>query len=339
MLEAASHYKEGSLGRLLFGGDRSPTSPGDGMLVAIAPDVEALPMLETGVLPGAKVLVLDPERDGIAQITEAISESQISSLHLVGHGAPGSISLGGTVLSLANIEQYRQPLLEWGLSEILIYACNVAAEPKFLQVLRQLTGANIAASTKKVGNAAKGGSWDLQTLIGEVKSLLAFEPQVVRNYPGVFGQFGTDVYDEKKLPVLDFSKANYRVNENGKVVGADITIERTVKFGRRSSVEVQLGDGSAKGGKDFDDDTIEVKFGPGEKSKTITIPIRNDKIVEGDEDLTLTLTNVSEKSLIGPRGTATLKILDNDVPRNDAGGDSIADASKIRVGADKTYSD
>jgi subtilisin family serine protease len=339
MLKAASDYKEGSLGRLLFGDDRPPKAPGEGMLVAIAPDVEALPMLETGVLEGAKVLVLDPEGDSIAQITEAIGESQISSLHLVGHGAPGSLSLGGTVLSLANIQQYRQPLLEWGVSEILIYGCNVAAEPEFLQVLHQLTGANIAASAKKVGNAAKGGSWELETLIGKVETRLTFEPEVIRNYPGVFGPFGTDVYDETKLPVLDFSQANYRVNENGQVVGAEITIDRTVKFGRRSTVEVKLGDGSAKGGEDFDDETIEVEFGPGERSKTITIPIRNDKIVEGDEDLTLTLENVSENSLIGPRGTATLKILDNDVPRNDAGGDSIADASKIRVGADKTYSD
>lgn len=344
MLEAASHYGDGRLSRSLILDDRPLISPGDGMLVAIAPDIEALPMLETGVLEGAKVLVLDPQRDSIAQITEAIGESRISSLHLVGHGVPGSIPLGGTVLSLANIEQYRQQLLEWGVSEILVYGCNVAAEPKFMQVLHQLTGANIAASTKKVGNAAKGGSWELETVIGEIKSLLAFEPQVIRNYPGVFPEgfpqdFNIDVFGEKKVPVLDFSQANYRVNENGQVVGADITINRTVKFGRRSSVEVKLGDGSAKGGKDFDDETIEVEFGPGEKSKTITIPITNDKIVEGDEDLTLTLENVSENSLIGPQGTATLKILDNDVPKNDAGGDKLADASKIRVGADKTYSD
>ncbi len=340
MLEAASNYKEGSLGRLPFGNDRSSTSPGEGMLVAIAPDIEAVPILEVGVRAGAKVLVLDPQRDGIAQITEAIGESRIYSLHLVCHGASGSLSLGGTTLSLANIQQYRQPLLEWGVSEILIYGCNVAAEPKFLQVLHQLTDANIAASTNKVGNAAKGGSWQLDALIGEVKSLLAFEPQVIRNYPGVFGgEFGTDVYDETKTPTLDFSQANYRVNENGRVVGADITIERTVKFGRLSTVEVKLSDGTAKGGEDFDDETIEVEFAPGERSKTITIPITNDRIVEGDEDLTLTLENVSERTLIGSQGTATLKILDNDVPKNDAGGDSIADASKIRVGADKTYSD
>ncbi|NEP46831.1 MAG: DUF4347 domain-containing protein, partial [Okeania sp. SIO2H7] len=89
MLEAGSLYGDGRLSRSLILVDRPLVFPGDGMLVAIAPDVEALPMLETGVLPGAKVLVLDPQQDSIAQITKAIGESQISSLHLVGHGVPG----------------------------------------------------------------------------------------------------------------------------------------------------------------------------------------------------------------------------------------------------------
>ncbi len=331
--------QDGRLSRSFKLDDRLPKDPGEGMLVAIAPDVEAIPTLEQGVCAGAKVLVLNPQRDSIAQITEAIGKSKIYSLHLVGHGVSGSIFLGGTVLSLANIQQYRQQLLEWGVSEILIYGCNVAAEPEFLQVLHQLTGANIAASTKKVGNAAKGGSWELETLIGEVKSLLAFEPPVIRNYPGVFGQFGTDVFDEKKLPTLDFSQATYQVNEDGLIVGIDVIIKRTVSVRGRSTVEVQLSDSSAKGGEDFDNATQTVEFAHGEESKTITIPISNDSILEGDEDFTLTLKNPSEGTFIGPLGTATMTILDNEVPETDAGGDSIADASKVRVGADKTYSD
>ena len=187
MLKAAIHKGNGSLRKQLFQGDRLPVFPGEGMLVAIAPDVEAVPILEVGAIPGARVLVLDRQRDSIAQITEAIGQSKVSSLHLVSHGAPGSLSLGGTTLSLANIQQYRQQLLEWGVPEILIYGCNVAAEPKFLQVLHELTSANIAASTHKVGNAAKGGSWELDAFIGEIQSLFAFAPQVIRNYPGVFG--------------------------------------------------------------------------------------------------------------------------------------------------------
>ncbi|NEO57595.1 MAG: DUF4347 domain-containing protein [Okeania sp. SIO3B5] len=338
MLEAASNYRDGRLSRSLKLDDRLPKAPGEGMLVAIAPDVEAIPTLEVGVRAGAKVLVLNPQRDSIAQITEAIGKSKISSLHLVGHGVPGSIFLGGTVLSLANIQQYRPQLLEWGVSEILIYGCNVAAEPQFLQVLHQLTGANIAASTKKVGNAAKGGSWELETVIGEVETRLTFEPQVIRNYPGVF-TFQPDVFDPEKLPSLEFSQATYRVREDGTVIGADVTIERTVSLNGISTVEVQLSDGSAKGGEDFDNATQTVEFANGEASKTITIPITDDLTVEGDESLELTLSNPSDLTVLGVQRTATLTILDNEAPKEDAGGDEIADASQVRVGGNKNYKD
>ncbi|NEQ36709.1 MAG: DUF4347 domain-containing protein [Okeania sp. SIO3I5] len=89
--------QDGRLSSSLKLDDRLPKATGEGMLVAIAPDVEAISTLEVGVRAGAKVLVLNPQRDSIAQITEAIVKSKISSLHLVGHGVPGSISLGGTV--------------------------------------------------------------------------------------------------------------------------------------------------------------------------------------------------------------------------------------------------
>lgn len=340
MLKAASHYPDGRLSRSLKL-DR-PLSPGEGMLVAIAPDVEALPMLEAGVLPGAKVLILDSERDGIAQITEAIGQSQISSLHLVCHGGPGSLSLGGTTLSLANIQQYRQPLLEWGVGEILIYACNVATEGKFLQVFHELTGASIAASAKKVGNPALGGSWELETFIGEVQSHLGFEPEVIRDYPGVFNgfKFTPDVFDPEDLPSLEFTRPAYEVKENGTVVGGqDVTIQRTVNLGGESSVEVKLKDDSAEGGKDFDETTITVEFAPGKEFKTVTIPIIDDEIVEGDETLKLVLANPSKGTVRGVQRTATLSIIDNEAPKEDAGGDDIADASQVRVGGNKNYKD
>ncbi|NER07703.1 MAG: DUF4347 domain-containing protein [Okeania sp. SIO3C4] len=152
MLKAASNYRDGRLIRSFKLDDRLPKLPGEGMLVAIAPDVEAVPTLEVGVRAGAKVLVLNPQRDSIAQITQAIGKSKISSLHLVGHGVSGSISLGGTVLSLANIQQYRQQLLEWDLSEILIYGCNVAAKPEFLWMI-SATSVSACRSSSAIGRS------------------------------------------------------------------------------------------------------------------------------------------------------------------------------------------
>lgn len=98
-------------------------------LVVIDPHVDAPQALMAGVRSGATGLLLDPSRDGIAQITQALVTGRYTSLHLVAHGSPGVLQLGLGELSLATLPAYRQQLLEWGVAEILLYGCNVAAEP------------------------------------------------------------------------------------------------------------------------------------------------------------------------------------------------------------------
>ena len=71
------------------------------MLVAIDSRVQAYHTLATGVRSGAKVLIVDPNIDGIEQITQALAEDSASSLHIVCHGAPGTLYLGKTPLNSA----------------------------------------------------------------------------------------------------------------------------------------------------------------------------------------------------------------------------------------------
>ncbi|MDJ0569073.1 MAG: FG-GAP-like repeat-containing protein [Pleurocapsa sp. MO_192.B19] len=132
------------------------------MLVAIDPRVKEYGMLAAGVRSDTQLLILDPNLDGVAQITEALARDNYASLHIVCHGAPGCLYLGKTLLSLVNIDQYRQQMLEWGVADILLYACNVAAHSTtFLHRLHELTAANIAASPSLIGHASLGGSWEL----------------------------------------------------------------------------------------------------------------------------------------------------------------------------------
>lgn len=59
-------------------------------------------------------LILDPERNGIYQISDAlIDRSQITDLHLVVPGTPGQIQLGNAVLSLNTIDLYRHEFPIW----------------------------------------------------------------------------------------------------------------------------------------------------------------------------------------------------------------------------------
>ncbi len=171
-----------------------------GMLVAIAPQVENYQLLLASLRPGTRAMVLDPDRDALEQITRALSDDPARSLHLVCHGGPGALHLGNTPVTSEKLHLYSGLLQEWAVEDILLYACNVAADnSRLLADLHQLTGANIAASRYRVGNEAKGGSWRLETHIGSVASESAFLP-VVKNYPGVLVSFTTEKVDVEARP-------------------------------------------------------------------------------------------------------------------------------------------
>ncbi|MDJ0719178.1 MAG: DUF4347 domain-containing protein [Prochloraceae cyanobacterium] len=155
------------------------------------PDYENL---VRGVVPGNYILVLEEDRDGIEQISAALSlQTDITSIHLVSHGAPGCIYLGNSQLSLDTLDKYAQQLRTWFTSSVspnlLIYGCKVAAGDggaEFLDKLHHLTGANIAASAKLTGNQALGGDWELEVKLGTIKPSIAFIGEVKKAYSGVF---------------------------------------------------------------------------------------------------------------------------------------------------------
>ena len=85
-------------------------------LVFIDSQVSDYSYLATGVIPGAEVIVLEPERDGIKQITKALNSYSFSypvSLHIVSHGSPGCLYLGNSELSLDTLDNYKQDLKTW----------------------------------------------------------------------------------------------------------------------------------------------------------------------------------------------------------------------------------
>ncbi len=76
--------------------------------------------------------------------------------------------------------------------KLLIYGCNVAdgdAGEEFIAKLHQLTGANIAASRQRTGNAALGGNWDLEVRTADMEVTLAFAETTREAYAGVLATF------------------------------------------------------------------------------------------------------------------------------------------------------
>ncbi|MEM8641882.1 MAG: DUF4347 domain-containing protein [Cyanobacteria bacterium P01_G01_bin.54] len=190
-------------------------------LVIIDPRVAVPEQLVAGLRPGARALVLDPNQDGVAQITQALATGHYDSLHLVAHGTPGQLPLGRGGLSLETLPQYRQQLLEWGVAEILVYGCQVAKEPQMLQMLQTLTGATIAASATPVGQ----GNWTLEWRTGEIQSESAFTADLEQAYSGTFmagAQLAKDINPNSagSNPQLELTNELKKISINNKIIFA-----------------------------------------------------------------------------------------------------------------------
>ncbi|NCS55056.1 MAG: hypothetical protein GPJ23_23575 [Microcystis aeruginosa G13-05] len=112
---------------------------------------------------------------------------------------------------------------------------------------------------------------------------------------------------------LSFTSSTFSVNENGTPV-ANVTVQRTNGNEGTVSVNVLLSDGTAVFPNDYNSLAIPVVFGPGETSKTVIIPIVNDSDFEGNETVNLTLSSPTGGATLGTQTTATLTIVDNDLP-------------------------
>jgi hypothetical protein len=146
-------------------------------LVIVDPSVRGWQELVAGLPAGSEVLVLDPARSGLEQIAEALgTRDNITSLHLVSHGASEQLVIGSQLLDASNLDDFRSELSAIGShlsadADILIYGCDVASQgTTFIDRLAALTGADVAASTNLTGSAGSGGDTTLEAATGAIEA-------------------------------------------------------------------------------------------------------------------------------------------------------------------------
>ncbi|MBD2529134.1 DUF4347 domain-containing protein [Nostoc flagelliforme FACHB-838] len=177
------------------------------ILVFIDSQVQDYQDLRNGIKAGAEIYILHPEVDGVEQITQTLSQHQyVESIHIISHGAPGTLYLGNAELSLETLGHYTQELQTWFNSTsnyhtpaLILYGCNVGADAgtQFLEKLHNISQATIYASSTAVGNSNLGSNWDLDVRYGKDISHfpgLTFQPEVLVTYAGVFGTGGDKYY-------------------------------------------------------------------------------------------------------------------------------------------------
>jgi large repetitive protein len=135
--------------------------------------------LAGNVREGVEVILLDPEQDGVEQVSAALAgRTGITAVHIVSHGADGMIILGNTPLDSDGISERATELAAWkdhltSGADILLYGCDVASSDQgrsFASLLASTTGADVAASSDTTGAAAQGGDWTLEYASGSIES-------------------------------------------------------------------------------------------------------------------------------------------------------------------------
>lgn len=137
--------------------------------------------------------------------------------------------------------------------------------------------------------------------------------------PPAIGSDGTIYfasYEESKLYALKedivqlgFTKANYEASEADKTV--TVSIMRTGGISKEATVEYKTENTTALAGRDYLVAKGTLLFGAGETEKSITIPIREDNLCEGQEAFSVRLLSLSDGELTND--TTVINIQDNDV--------------------------
>jgi YD repeat-containing protein len=129
---------------------------------------------------------------------------------------------------------------------------------------------------------------------------------------------------------LQFSTNNFKVSETGASV-IPVVLTRSGGSQGAVSVTVNLANGSANAPADYNNASIVANFANGETSKTVNIPVVNDVLEEGNETVSLKLSNPTGGAVLGSQNTATLIIIDDDVLIPDNAGNSLDTARDASI--------
>lgn len=163
-----------------------------------------------------QILVLDSSKDGIAQISKALSHyDDIDSVQIVSHGAVGCVKLGSSRLSADSLSQYQKDLKNWSKSlandgDLLFYGCNVGAGAKgvdFVKDLAKATGADVAASDDLTGCHQKGGDWALEVKTGDIETKQTFTAATASDFDDILYTFRQRTL--RAADVTDFTRLGY----------------------------------------------------------------------------------------------------------------------------------
>ncbi|MBN1510139.1 MAG: DUF4347 domain-containing protein [Sedimentisphaerales bacterium] len=119
------------------------------------------------------------------------------------------------------------------------------------------------------------------------------------------------IQNDDAAGTLTLSSSTYNVNEDGGTV--TITVDRSGGLASGVGVSYATSNGTATAGSDYTSASGTLTFNGGETSKTFTVPILQDSLVEGNETFNVALHNATGEGTLGSPSSAVVTILDDDV--------------------------
>ncbi|MEL7498301.1 MAG: Ig-like domain-containing protein [Planctomycetota bacterium] len=155
-----------------------------------------------------EIIMLEPQRDGIRQVTEVLSRYEnVGAVHVVSHGSAGELQLGNRALTSESLHAYENDLRVWGDTlnsdaDLMIYGCDLASNVQgrsLIQSIGELCGCDVAASDDSTGHLNYGGDWDLEFVTGTIETEIAFSASIAEGWLGKLAVVNVDT----NLDVLD----------------------------------------------------------------------------------------------------------------------------------------
>ena len=282
------------------------------------------------------VHLLDSRYDGVSQLLEILKHyTNLDAVHIVSHGNAGCLILGNSTLSSLTFNQYQHDLFAIQNSlnqnaDILLYGCNVgkgASGQYLIQQLAVLTGANVAASSHRVGNPEHGGHWILDVVTSAVAAECVFRQDAIKQFKSTLVTNTLDFTNDTVSnfvtathPTTDFGTINLKIVNDANSTG---TANGSLTLAATGSVNDTFNDFFYGGGSDgeylviYTDgrevDFQSIKFGSSNSSSytSLTAYAYRDNVLLGSQTFSPIGANYPNNTSDTETVTFTDNIFDN----------------------------
>lgn len=190
------------------------------------------------IKPGVELVEIPKGVDGFAFLLDKLSGYQnLSAIHLFSHANAGELLLGNTSVdskSLTNNARFAEIVnksVRQG-GDFLLYGCELGKGEKgdeFLQIIKNNTHVDVAASNNLTGNTKFKGDWNLEITKGDIETKPLANSIAMKDFTEVLQEV---TFQQNSWTVVDAGYGNRRFKPQGSnnpaALGIDARVKQTV---------------------------------------------------------------------------------------------------------------